>query len=237
MMKINEYECIEKLVEDLANLQKDITSNKPYITYNYELASLAIIAAFKRIKHRDTFFPVELSDFRNAKQVDGMVLCPENTRLTTIVQVKCIHNNEHSFLSLSRKLNGYLFRHYRYLAVCNNNIEDDENDKGNKEDINYVIVNYDYHLNISSLNESEISQCTYDFFSDFSSHDNHIIRIEKMLQHIEHYKDEDSYKPTYEWLQFVLNYIHQCSYNEHRCASDCVLNDGMYKISSIRFSD
>lgn len=228
MKEIKNWHSVEECIENLGYIQKDITSNKRYVTYNYEMSVLAIIAAYKRIAHRDTFFPIELSDFRNAKQVDGMVLCPQKTELTTIVQVKCLHNKEREFPSFSRKLNGYLYRHYRYLSVANENGEDD---------INYVIANYDFNLNVTDFSKSEIDACSYNFFSnnDASLHDNHIIRVEKMLQHINYYKDEESYKPTYEWLKLMLNYIYQCSYSEHRCASDCVLNDGMFSISAIRY--
>lgn len=225
MEKYSLNDCIK----NLADIQKEVANGCKFVTYNYELAVLAVIAAFKRIGYRDLFFPVHLSDSRNAKQVDGMVLCPENTHLITIVQVKCIKDRGRTshLPSLSRSLNSYLFRHYRYMSVMNDDYED----------INYALVNYDYNVNVGSLKKAEIKNCSYDFFSILSEHDNHIMRVEKMLQHIEHYKDDETYKPTYKWLHEMLNYIYQCSHVEHRCASTHIVNSGMYKISSIRLEN
>lgn len=51
MEKYSLNDCIK----NLADIQKEVANGCKFVTYNYELAVLAVIAAFKRIGYRDLF--------------------------------------------------------------------------------------------------------------------------------------------------------------------------------------
>lgn len=225
MKKLTNYECLK----ELAAMQKNITYGARYITANYELAVLAVIVAFKRIRYRNMYFPIMLSSYSNAKQIDGTIYCPEDKALTTFVQVKCISDRRKPspLPSYCKKMGDYVSSHYGYYSMMN---------ERNESDYNYVLVNFDSSSKVKKMTERELESFTYNFFSSpyGVSYDNHIMRVEKMLQHIEHYKDDESFKPTYRWLYNMLNYIYHYSVVEHGCAVDQVLNNALYRISSVK---